>query len=209
MVAGIANPAVVKSESRFKDSGRHVMIHAYLHILRNYIVFRGRTSRADFWWFALAQSIVVVVGLILMNASPEVVGTLLALYLLATLIPTFAGVVRRLHDTGRSFWWLPLGIGFAPVAFALISAGLAFIGFGVVGGLFFTPFGIDPEAEQTFMEALEVGIAFFVFGVMATILAGVLAIVLLVILASPGDESENKYGPPPNHPTPTTEEGRD
>ena len=122
---------------------------------------------------------------------------MLFLYFLATLIPTFSAIVRRLHDTGRSFWWLPLGIGFAPVAFVLISASLAFIGFAFIGTFFFTPFGIDPEAEQAFTDFLAIGAALFVFGVLATILSGVLAIVLLVFLASHGNRAENQHGPPP------------
>lgn len=31
---------------------------------------------------------------------------LLAIYLLATILPTLAVTVRRLHDTDRSGWWV-------------------------------------------------------------------------------------------------------
>jgi len=36
----------------------------------------------------------------------EVVGLLGGIYALAMLIPTLAVSVRRLHDTGRSGWWI-------------------------------------------------------------------------------------------------------
>ena len=37
-------------------------------------------------------------------------GLLTTLYSLAILIPSIAVVVRRLHDTGRSGWWLLIGL---------------------------------------------------------------------------------------------------
>ena len=38
------------------------------------------------------------------------IGLLSGVFSLATLIPTLAVSVRRLHDTGRSGWWLLLSL---------------------------------------------------------------------------------------------------
>ena len=101
------------------------MIKAYTRTLKSYAAFGGRTKRPEFWLFVLAQSLILVAGLVLVDIL-DAVGMLLALYLLGTLIPTLAATVRRLHDTSRGAWWLPLGVGLAPVAYVLGAVGLQF-----------------------------------------------------------------------------------
>lgn len=65
---------------------------------QNYANFNGRASRAEYWWFylfVLITSLIPIVGLI---AS------------LATLIPIIAAGVRRMHDVGKSGWFLLIPI---------------------------------------------------------------------------------------------------
>ena len=143
----------------------------------------------------LAQGLVLAFGLVLASMH-EVAGMLLALYLLATLIPTLSATVRRLHDTGRGFWWLPLGVVLTPAAYVLGALGLQFMGVGFVGWLFASLLDEQGAAEDL-GELFELGVALFGLGVMTGIAAGVLAIVLLVFLVSPGTRGENKYGPRP------------
>lgn len=92
-----------------------------------YATFRGRASRSEYWWWVLVGA---VVGTVL-NALPTLtdgvrieadgsttitgpLGIVLSLvwivWALGTLIPTFAVLVRRLHDTGRSGFWVFVGI---------------------------------------------------------------------------------------------------
>ena len=172
------------------------MIDAYVGMLRNYIVFRGRTSRSAFWSFVLVQGAITVVALVLSGVVHDAIGILLALYLLATLVPALAGLVRRLHDTGRGFWWLPLGVGLSPVAFVLGAAGVQFMGVGFVGWLFASLVD-EQEAAEELSDLFALGIALFGLGMMTGIAGGVLAIVLLVFLATPSERGENKYGPQP------------
>lgn len=79
-----------------------------------YAQFHGRASRSEYWWFILFTWLVSVgTGVIDVALSFQipVVGTLVSL---ALLIPGFALVARRLHDTGRSGWWFLIvftGIG--------------------------------------------------------------------------------------------------
>jgi uncharacterized membrane protein YhaH (DUF805 family) len=79
----------------------------YLEVIRKYAVFSGRARRAEDWMFTLINCIIMVV-LKLAAPSGESFGTLQGLYALATLLPALAVSVRRLHDTGRSGWWLLL-----------------------------------------------------------------------------------------------------
>lgn len=89
----------------------------YLEVLKKYAVFAGRARRTEYWMFFLFNIIIALVlgfveGLV---GSPGVIGML---YGLAVLIPGVAVSVRRLHDTGRSGWWLL--IAFVPLFGAIV-----------------------------------------------------------------------------------------
>lgn len=73
--------------------------------LSKYIVFEGRASRAEYWWFILFQIIVSIVTMVL----DGLLGTVLilnSLAMLGLLLPSIMVSIRRLHDTDRSGWWL-------------------------------------------------------------------------------------------------------
>lgn len=90
----------------------------YLTVLSKYAVFSGRARRREYWFFFLIHILIVfalvALDLMLGTASVEAgIGLLSGLYSLAVLIPTIAVAVRRLHDSGRSGWWLL--VGFVPI----------------------------------------------------------------------------------------------
>lgn len=84
--------------------------------LKKYAQFNGRSDRPEYWWFSLTVftvNFVFAFGRFFFNvaAGPgNAISTLLSLpqglFALAVLVPSFAVAVRRLHDTGRSGWWL-------------------------------------------------------------------------------------------------------
>ena len=82
----------------------------YLEVLRKYAVFDGRARRTEFWLFFLINCIIAFVlsflEAIVGFASIAGASILGSLYMLAVLIPYLAVGVRRLHDTGRSGWWM-------------------------------------------------------------------------------------------------------
>lgn len=86
----------------------------YLEVLKKYAVFSGRARRAEYWYFVLFNVIVsivlAVIDIILGTGGDTGVGILGALYSLAVMLPGLGVSVRRLHDIGRSGWWLLLGI---------------------------------------------------------------------------------------------------
>ena len=154
----------------------------------------GPSSGCSFWHRAL----IFVIGLVLADVYDAVLA-LLTLYLLGTLMPTLAAIVRRLHDTNQGFWWLPLGVGVAPVAFVLGALGVQFMGVGLLGWIFVRAVDGDTQGTAAELENLfELGVALFGLGVLTGIAGGVLAIVLLVFLVSPSTRGENKYGPQPD-----------
>ncbi len=82
----------------------------YLAVLKKYTVFDGRASRTEFWMFSLfnfiALIVISVLGTILAGKGSVIGGTLMLLYGLGTLLPNIGVAIRRLHDTGRSGWWI-------------------------------------------------------------------------------------------------------
>ena len=81
-----------------------------------YATFSGRARRSEFWWFALfnflANIALSVVDGVIFGFGHGMMGgggqPLSGLYSLAVLLPSLAVAARRLHDTGRSGWWLLL-----------------------------------------------------------------------------------------------------
>jgi len=83
----------------------------YLQVLRNYAVFSGRARRKEYWMFALFNIIFLVVALVIDNVIGTTIkglpyGLFYCLYGLAVLIPGLAVAVRRLHDVGKSGWFI-------------------------------------------------------------------------------------------------------
>ncbi|MEL7059743.1 MAG: DUF805 domain-containing protein [Acidobacteriota bacterium] len=86
----------------------------YLEVLKNYAQFEGRARRKEYWMFILIHIIIAIALSIVDQAAGLMVasgtGVLSALYSVGVLVPSLAVAVRRLHDTGRSGWWLLLGL---------------------------------------------------------------------------------------------------
>lgn len=78
----------------------------YTDVLKKYTVFTGRATRQEYWMFFLIS---IIISLVL-NTLEGKMGLISTLYSLAVLLPSLAVAVRRLHDTGRSGWWLFLGL---------------------------------------------------------------------------------------------------
>ena len=94
----------------------------------NYATFKGRARRSEYWFIQLFLIITnVAVGAIdlaLMNGDVDrfianggggIVGLV---WILVTIVPALAVLVRRLHDTGKSGWWVLMG--FVPFAGAIV-----------------------------------------------------------------------------------------
>ena len=87
----------------------------YLKVLKNYAVFNGRARRKEYWMFVLFNAIALfllgfVDGATGMYDPQTGNGTLSSIYYLAVLIPSLAVGVRRMHDVGKSGWFLLIPI---------------------------------------------------------------------------------------------------
>lgn len=141
----------------------------------NYVNFKGRASRSEFWWAMLFLFILgFVVGLIDaaisgggFNGDPSSalasrVSPLTTIVNLGTLLPSIAIVVRRLHDIGKRGWWIFLA--YAPA----IAAVVAFVMLLVIAITNYST-GSSDGANATLMGLLGfvilVGIASIVTGI--------------------------------------------
>ena len=85
----------------------------YLDAWKNYFTFTGRSRRKAYWVFfvfnVLATILANLIDNILGLTGQGVYGPVSTLYALAVFLPGLALAIRRLHDTGRSGWWMLLG----------------------------------------------------------------------------------------------------
>lgn len=108
----------------------------YLEVWRKYAVFEGRARRKEWWYFTLANFAIVTPATVISTitaVSFSIFSVLWLIYSLAALIPALAVSVRRLHDIGRSAWWML--VPFVPVVGLFV-----FLIFMVLPG--------DPEANE-------------------------------------------------------------
>lgn len=111
---------------------------------KRYVDFNGRSSRSEFWWWALFYfigSVVFVVVADVAGANSTGYGSAAVLPLrifgLVMFLPTLALTIRRLHDTNRSGWWYLL-------YFTIIGAIVLLVWYCMRGTVGENKFGPDP-----------------------------------------------------------------
>lgn len=143
--------------------------------LANFVTFSGRASRSEYWWFYLFTYLASIVGSIITAILP-LTGILVGIALLALTLPSISVLVRRLHDTGRSGWWI--------------------VWTTVIPWLLFTPFLIavaSAEEAGTLESVLGLVAGMGLIGLL--VLAG--AVTLFIFTVLKGTSGDNKYGSDP------------
>lgn len=80
----------------------------FLKVLKNYATFTGRARRSEYWYYIL---FCVLIGAALSVIGLLIKTTLLSnIYSLALLVPTIAVSIRRMHDVGKSGWFILIPI---------------------------------------------------------------------------------------------------
>lgn len=97
--------------------------HAISSGIRNFVTWKGRASRSEYWWWTLFAVLVSLPFTLIYQASAVSASMssetreiftpayfLLLLVQLALFLPSLAMLVRRLHDTNRSgaWYWISL-----------------------------------------------------------------------------------------------------
>jgi uncharacterized membrane protein YhaH (DUF805 family) len=93
----------------------------FIKVLRHYADFSGRARRKECWYFALFNSIAAIAAMMIdIKAGWDLTsrsvmglpnyGPCYLTYVVAMLLPGLAVSVRRLHDVGKSGWWMFLSL---------------------------------------------------------------------------------------------------
>ena len=117
----------------------------YLKVLKKYATFSGRARRREYWLFFLVSILITFVLAIIDVGTGQFdeevgYGLLSTVYSVAVLLPGIAVSVRRLHDIGRTGWWLL--VAFVPLLGALILL-VFMLSDGQAGD---NPYGPSPKA---------------------------------------------------------------
>lgn len=75
-------------------------------VLSQYAGFTGRARRSEYWFWFLA----VIIGAIVTSIVDAIIGIQLTyiIFILAVLVPNIAVSIRRMHDIGKSGWFVLL-----------------------------------------------------------------------------------------------------
>ncbi|MFV0506372.1 MAG: DUF805 domain-containing protein [Bacteroidales bacterium] len=86
----------------------------YIKVLKNYVNFTGRARRKEFWMFVLFSFIISIIIYIIEqligSASGPESGPIYGIYNLAVFLPSLAVAIRRMHDVGKSGWFILIPI---------------------------------------------------------------------------------------------------
>lgn len=181
-----------------------------------YALFDGRSRRSEFWWFCLFSLLVILlplaVSLLLSSAfhgaseGVELLGYIVAILMVIVLIgtaiilmfPLLSVMTRRLHDVGRSGWWVFGEIVSGIVALFVFSLAYSYTGIAE-SSMHLTLF-------MKFRAIYESSLPLFilVLTVLLIHLAVTMAVLVFTLLDSHKDE--NRYGTSPNYPQPIENE---
>lgn len=79
-------------------------------VFENYLNFKGRARRKEFWMFCLVNMIIgFVIGFLAGLISPSLM-IIANAYCLAVLLPGIGVAVRRMHDVDKEWWYILIPI---------------------------------------------------------------------------------------------------
>lgn len=173
--------------------------------LIRYADFKGRASRSEYWLFAILQGFwyALLIGLATISmghGEPDKASTgvlvafgLIVASMVALIVPNYAVLVRRLHDSGRGAIWLCLmlpSVLSAVMTVGTIATAIASVGAGA--------------SREVFLGTALAGLG-------AAGLLGLIGyvgqIIMFVLTLLPGTRGENGFGPDPRDPSQRYEGG--
>lgn len=114
---------------------------------KKYAKFDGRARRSEYWFFVLFSiiaQIILVFAIAFVASSAETIQMLGNLVSLAFFLPSLGVMVRRLHDIGKSGWWVL-------VAFIPLIGGIILLIFAIQeGNQGPNQYGPDPKAGESY-----------------------------------------------------------
>jgi uncharacterized membrane protein YhaH (DUF805 family) len=79
----------------------------YFKVLKQYFDFKGRAGRKEYWLFFLFNIIISIsLSLLASEYKYSILPLVYLAYMALLLIPSIAVAVRRMHDVGKSGWFI-------------------------------------------------------------------------------------------------------
>lgn len=159
---------------------------------KKFFNFKGRARRSEYWWFVLFVVIVSSVfsygGLLVPFLS--FVGMFCSLVLI---IPNFAAMTRRLHDSGHSGWWIAILAILYVVVLVTMTIMLA-----PYGTQLFETTDTMVQGEMM-VDAIQSspGVALLMMG--CSLATSLLGLIVLIFTLQDSKWEGNKYGPSPKY----------
>lgn len=152
---------------------------AFLRFWKKYVVFTGRASRSEYWWWTLAALGINIVLGIIADVSDDKLAFLTGIWSLAVFIPGLAVSVRRLHDINKSGWWLAALYGVMVIGVILMIAGG---GAALFGGFLGFSHG---DYNNVYGAAAAGGFGIMVIGWLAIMIASIVLLVFMCLPSKP------------------------
>ena len=180
---------------------------AIKEVISKYATFQGRSRRSEYWWFSLFLTLLALVfflpvilvplwysskGIDIYETDmwPMALSGLLvllgSLVFLALIIPGLTVQVRRLHDVGRSGWWVVWSV-VAAIAFEILA-------FSLLGSRYSDMIPLQ-EYKEAFAVSTFGGVALSLLGLINSFIC----IALIVFSLFDSHKGVNKYGPSPKY----------
>ena len=102
--------------------GSFSFIEALKSVIVNFRDFKGRARRSEYWFYLLFECTIDFGLSILANVTGINAFTIIMyVFNIVLLVPGLALCFRRMHDTGKSAWWLlPALISFLGQAYMML-----------------------------------------------------------------------------------------
>lgn len=193
--AGGLNPAMAAEREQYSDSMGLFNVYTFV-VFKNYLNFRGRATRREYWGFIfvnfLISCVATIGGAFIMPFGANIYSLLVAL-------PSIAVMFRRLHDVGRSGWWY---------CWSIVSLIPYFI---VIGCFFWGLHSIAQSIDETnltqeeysdiFTEQVSAMVTDNLIWLGLSITPGlIVSIIILIFTLKDSQKGTNKYGPSYKYP---------
>ena len=162
-------------------------VDAVKQCLRKYGDFSGRATRAEFWWW---QVFGWIGGLIFGSIDSSIrsfaggdsyaFSPFGSIFGLAILLPGLAVQARRLHDIGKTGWWILVWVAIALLGLIPLTVG---------GVIFIVEWAGGGEPGSA--------IPLLVGGLVTLLALLILAVWVIMWMVGQGQDGPNKYGPDP------------
>ena len=169
-------------------------VTAVITCFKKYFDFKGRARRSEFWWFALFV-LIGTIALAFLSGIVPAIAYVSVVFTWGTIIPLFAALTRRLHDTNRSGWWVAimalLYIGYLGSMLFLVGPNIKM--FTNVGG------GDVMAMAQAMADAVQSSPAAATVMLCCSLGFTLFFVIDHILAIFDSKWGENKYGPSPKY----------